>query len=108
MNRRAYSSDLREEEWLERYQTIFALSPDFIYRTDTTGKILGANPALLERTGLSLEHIEQMHFMDLFAGDSPREEAVWASTSCGNCWRCWGSTGLTIHKIGKWFRRFAR
>jgi PAS domain S-box-containing protein len=63
----------RYQRLLERYRTIFALSPDYIYLTDITGRILDANPALLERTGLSLEHMQQMHFMDFFAGNAPEE-----------------------------------
>src|SRR5262249_52647580 len=63
----------RSQRLLERYRTIFALSPDYIYLTDTTGRILDANPALVERTGLSLEHLQQMHFMDFFAGTAPEE-----------------------------------
>ncbi len=63
----------RYQQLLERYRMIFALSPDYIYLTGTTGRILDANPALLERAGLSLEHIQKMHFMDFFAGDTPKE-----------------------------------
>lgn len=71
--KRAEEQFHRYQLLLQRYQTIFALSPDFIYLTDTTGKILDANPALLERTGLSLEHIQQMHFMDFFVGNTPEK-----------------------------------
>jgi len=58
-----------------RYRTIFAASPDFIYLTDSEGKLLDANPALLEWQGLSLAELRQRHFLDFFAGDN-REEVV--------------------------------
>ncbi|MBI3799541.1 MAG: PAS domain S-box protein, partial [Deltaproteobacteria bacterium] len=64
---------VRYQRLLERYRTIFVLSPDYIYLTDPAGKILDANPALLDRTGLSLAHIQQMHFMEFFAGSAPEE-----------------------------------
>lgn len=34
-----------------KYRTIFAASPDFLYLTDSAGKLLDANPALLEWQG---------------------------------------------------------
>jgi PAS domain S-box-containing protein len=56
-----------------RYQAIFAASPDFIYLTDSTGRLLDANPALLEWQGLSLQELQQRHFLDFFAGDNLAE-----------------------------------
>lgn len=60
---------LRESE--AKYRTIFAVSPDFIYLTDATGHILDANPALLARTGMTREQMQQCHVLDFFAGDNP-------------------------------------
>jgi len=60
---------LRESE--VKYRTIFALSPDIIYLTDPDGNLLDANPALLTRSGASLEQIRQMHVLDFFAGKNP-------------------------------------
>ncbi|MGE0683480.1 MAG: PAS domain S-box protein [Candidatus Binatia bacterium] len=57
----------------EKYKTIFAASPDFIYLTDSTGRLLDANPALLEWQELSLEDLRQRHFLDFFAGDNIEE-----------------------------------
>jgi PAS domain S-box-containing protein len=63
-----------------RYRTIFAASPDFIYLTDSEGKLLDANPALLAWQGLSLAELQQRHFLDFFAGDN-REEVVQAAAA---------------------------
>lgn len=57
------------------YRTIFRASPDLIYVTDTAGRLLDANPAVLERAGLSLEQLQHMHFLDFFAGEN-REELL--------------------------------
>jgi PAS domain S-box-containing protein len=56
-----------------KYRTIFAASPDFIYLTDSEGRLLDANPALLEWQELSLEELRQRHFLDFFAGDNLAE-----------------------------------
>lgn len=56
-----------------KYRTIFAVSPDFMYLTDSEGKLLDANPALLEWQGLSREELQQRHFVDFFAGDNLAE-----------------------------------
>lgn len=56
-----------------KYRTIFAASPDFIYLTDSEGKILDANPALLEWQGVSLADLQKRHFLDFFAGDNLEE-----------------------------------
>lgn len=61
----------------EKYRTIFAASPDFLYLTNTKGQLLDANPALLDWQGLSLEALQQRHFLDFFAGDN-QEEVVQA------------------------------
>jgi PAS domain S-box-containing protein len=53
-----------------KYRTIFAASPDFIYLTDSEGRLLDANPALLEWQELSLEELRQRHFLDFFTGDN--------------------------------------
>jgi PAS domain S-box-containing protein len=57
----------------EKYRTIFAASPDFIYLTDTEGNMLDANPALLKRAGLSLEHLRQRNVREFYAGGKPEE-----------------------------------
>ncbi|MBI3248173.1 MAG: PAS domain S-box protein [Deltaproteobacteria bacterium] len=56
-----------------KYRTIFAASPDFMYLTDSEGRLLDANPALLEWQELSLEDLRQRHFLDFFAGDNLAE-----------------------------------
>lgn len=60
-----------------KYRTIFAASPDFLYLTDSAGKLLDANPALLDWQGMSLAELQQRHFLDFLAGDN-REEVVQA------------------------------
>ena len=62
---------LRESE--KRLSTIFAASPDCIYLSDTQGRVLDANPTLLELVGLSLEQIQERNILDFFAGDDPSE-----------------------------------
>ncbi len=57
----------------ERYRTIFDACPDFVYLTDLTGRLLDANPALLDWQGLSLAELQQRHFLDFFAGDNEAE-----------------------------------
>lgn len=48
----------------EGFRSIFDVSPDYIYLTDTEGHILEANVALLNRVELSLEQVRQKTFMD--------------------------------------------
>ena len=60
-----------------KYRTIFAASPDFLYLTDREGKLLEANPALLDWQGMSLEELRHKHFLDFFVGNN-REEVVQA------------------------------
>jgi PAS domain S-box-containing protein len=67
--RRAAEQRLRDSE--ARYRTIFAVSPDLMYLTDVTGRLLDANPALLQRTGLTLAQLQQHHVLDFFAGEHP-------------------------------------
>ena len=69
--RRQAEQRLRDSE--AKYRTIFAVSPDLMYLTDLTGRLLDANPALLRRTGLTLEQLQQHHVLDFFAGDHPEE-----------------------------------
>jgi len=57
----------------EKYRAIFDTSPDFLYLTDLEGRILDANPTLLNRAGLSLEQIRQFHVLDFFAGENQQE-----------------------------------
>lgn len=57
----------------EGFRSIFDVSPDYIYLTDTEGHILEANVALLNRVELSLEQVRQKTFMDFFAGDNAAE-----------------------------------
>lgn len=66
-------AEQQQRESEARYRTIFAVSPDFIYVTDATGHILDANPALLARTGLTREQMQQRHVLDFFAGEHPEE-----------------------------------
>ena len=74
-DRRRAEQRLRDSE--AKYRTIFAVSPDLMYFTDLTGHLLDANPALLQRTGLTLEQLQQHHVLDFFAGEHP--EAVQAA-----------------------------
>lgn len=60
---------LRQSE--ERLRTIFTATPDCVYLTDTEGKVLDANPSLLELVGLSLEQMQKKNVLDFFAGDNP-------------------------------------
>ena len=57
---------LKESE--EKYRTIFNASPDYIFITDTKGDILDMNPALLERTGMTLEEIGGINFSKFLSG----------------------------------------
>jgi len=56
-----------------KYQTIFTASPDFMYLTDSEGRLLDANPALLDWQELSLEELRRRPFLDFFAGDNIEE-----------------------------------
>lgn len=49
------------------YQTIFEVSPDYIYLTDPEGD---ANLALLARIGVSREEVRRMRPLDFFAGSN--------------------------------------
>ncbi|HKA55859.1 MAG TPA: PAS domain S-box protein, partial [Candidatus Binatia bacterium] len=69
--RKRMEKALQESE--EKYRTIFAASPDFVYLTDTEGNLLDANPALLERAGLALEQLRQKNVRDFYAGGKPEE-----------------------------------
>jgi PAS domain S-box-containing protein len=60
---------LRESE--QRLRTIFAATPDCVYLTDIEGKVLTANPTLLELVGLSEEQMREKNVLDFFAGDDP-------------------------------------
>ena len=42
----------------EKCRIIFNTSPDFIYLTDVEGRLLDANPALLDKLGLSIDQIK--------------------------------------------------
>ena len=77
-DRRRAEQRLRDSE--AKYRTIFAVSPDLMYFTDLTGHLLDANPALLQRTGLTLEQLQQHHVLDFFAGSIPkRSRPHWPS-----------------------------
>ncbi|HKA52404.1 MAG TPA: PAS domain S-box protein, partial [Candidatus Binatia bacterium] len=69
--RKRMEKALQESE--EKYRTIFAASPDFVYLTDTEGNILDANPALLKRVGLSSEQLRQKNVREFYAGGKPEE-----------------------------------
>jgi PAS domain S-box-containing protein len=62
---------LRESK--ETLRTIFAASPDCVYVSDTEGRVLDANPTVLELVGLSLEQMQERNVLDFFAGDDPSE-----------------------------------
>ena len=80
--RRAAEQRLRDSE--AKYRTIFAVSPDLMYLTDLTGHLLDANPALLQRTGLTLAQLQQHHVLDFFAGAHPEDvEAALAQLGQG-------------------------
>jgi PAS domain S-box-containing protein len=66
--RKQAAEALRQSE--ERYRSIFAACPDLVYVTDLTGRLLDANPALLDWQGVSLAELQQHHFLDFFAGDN--------------------------------------
>src|SRR4030095_8888768 len=57
----------------DRYRRIFENSLDLIYLTDNTGRLLDANPALLQWAGYSLDELTQKHFLDFFAGTNRDE-----------------------------------
>ena len=71
--RKQAEAKLRESE--ERCRTVYDASPDLIYLTDPSGRILHANPALLSRVGMSLGEIQQKTFWDFFVGDNREELA---------------------------------
>ncbi|MBI3801381.1 MAG: PAS domain S-box protein [Deltaproteobacteria bacterium] len=78
-----------------KYRTIFAASPDVIYLTDSDGKLLEANPALLEWQGLALAELQQRHFLDFFAGTN-HAEVVQAFTAL--------QQGHTVRGLEVWAR----
>lgn len=57
----------------ERYQLLFDACPDLLYVTDTAGRLLQANAAVLRRTGLSADALRQKTFHDFFAGENRDE-----------------------------------
>ncbi len=57
----------------EKYHTIFNASPDYIYLTDSTGNIVDMNPALLDRTGMTLEEAQGVNFSKFYAGEDINE-----------------------------------
>ncbi|MEW6355369.1 MAG: PAS domain S-box protein [Planctomycetota bacterium] len=69
--RKRMEDALRASE--EKYRTVFAASPDFIYLTDTNGNIIDANPALLKGVGMSLEEIRRTNVRDFYAGENIEE-----------------------------------
>lgn len=62
----------------ERYRNIFELSPDFVFLVGHHGRLINANAALIERSGITLEELRESNYMDFFAGDNEEElkEAV--------------------------------
>ncbi len=54
----------------ENYRLLFNKSPDFIYVTDTDGKILDVNQSLLKRMGLTIEECLGLNSLDFFVGDN--------------------------------------
>lgn len=57
----------RYRRLLERYRTIFNLSPDYIYLTNPAGDILDANPATLRLMQLGLEELHLAKVQHFFA-----------------------------------------
>lgn len=58
-----------------RYRSLFDASPDLMYLTDTSGRLLDANARVLRGTGLSIEALRDKTFLDFFAGNN-REELL--------------------------------
>lgn len=52
----------------ERYRSIFALSPDFIFLMDTEGRFIDANEAMLQRAGLTLEELQEINYSPFVTG----------------------------------------
>jgi PAS domain S-box-containing protein len=74
---RAAQEALRASEG--RYRSFFTLSPDFILIVSAeTGKIVDANEAMLERSGLTAGELGEVHFRDLFTrpGNDHMLEAI--------------------------------
>jgi diguanylate cyclase (GGDEF)-like protein/PAS domain S-box-containing protein len=63
---------IRESE--TKFSAIFNASPDYVFMTDTSGRITEANPAFLLKTGLTLEQSRHHKINEYFAGNN--EEAV--------------------------------
>ncbi len=62
---------------VERYHSIFSAAPIGIYHTSKTGKILEANPALLEMLGYStLDELNQSSVYDFFVHPQDREKEL--------------------------------
>jgi len=57
----------------ENYRLLFNRSPDFIYVTDTDGKLLDVNQSLLDRMGLIQEGYRGLNSLDFFVGDNYEE-----------------------------------
>ena len=69
--RQQMQDDLRASQ--ERAQVLFDACPDLLYVTDTAGRLLQANAAVLRRTGLSADALRQKTFLDFFAGENRDE-----------------------------------
>ena len=57
----------------ENYRLLFNQIPDFIYVTDTDGKILDVNQSLLDRMGLIQEGYRGLNSLDFFVGENYEE-----------------------------------
>ena len=69
-----------EFEALDRFQTIYNLSPIGIVLTNPSGPIVDANQAFQELTGYSLEELHSLnHFGDLLHPDDLEETNAWRS-----------------------------
>lgn len=53
-----------------RYRSLFDASPDLMYLTDTTGRLLDANARVLRGTGLAIEALREKTVLDFFAGSN--------------------------------------
>jgi len=68
--RKEAEEKLRQSE--ERYRSFYSVSPDFIFLTDRDGLVIDANPAVLNRAGMSIEEIKKTRYMDYLADDDAR------------------------------------
>jgi diguanylate cyclase (GGDEF)-like protein/PAS domain S-box-containing protein len=79
------TQDISERRWAAeaiqeseaKFSAIYSASPDYVFMTDTEGRITDANPAFLLKTGLTLEQSRRHRASEFYAGDNI--EAVMAA-----------------------------